>query len=156
MELKPSASLSVPSLLFSTLTIVNRIKEQYKVSVRIPQDSERSGLVRIEGDPKGVQLARRELIEMVQRMVRRVSLGSFIHSRGRQRTHACKLYFPSPGKRAHQRPDRGAEVPSDNHRPEGGKDQRSSRQVPWGECSPRPSPHFFSPVHHCGFVWIHF
>ncbi|KAL6118569.1 uncharacterized protein ACO6RY_03350 [Pungitius sinensis] len=47
---------------------INRIKEQYKVLVRIPQDSERSGLVRIEGDPKGVQLARRELIEMVQRM----------------------------------------------------------------------------------------
>ncbi|KAM8898093.1 vigilin isoform 1-T1 [Spinachia spinachia] len=47
---------------------INRIKEQYKVSVRIPQDSERSGLVRIEGDPKGVQLARRELLEMVQRM----------------------------------------------------------------------------------------
>uniref|UniRef100_A0A8C6WP02 Vigilin n=1 Tax=Neogobius melanostomus TaxID=47308 RepID=A0A8C6WP02_9GOBI len=47
---------------------INRIKEQYKVSVRIPQDSERSGLVRIEGDPKGVQMARRELIEMVQRM----------------------------------------------------------------------------------------
>lgn len=42
------------------------------MSVRIPQDSERSGLVRIEGDPKGVQLARRELIEMVQRMVRMV------------------------------------------------------------------------------------
>lgn len=40
------------------------------MSVRIPQDSERSNLVRIEGDPKGVQLARRELIEMVQRMVR--------------------------------------------------------------------------------------
>lgn len=40
------------------------------MSVRIPQDAERSGLVRIEGDPKGVQLARRELIEMVQRMVR--------------------------------------------------------------------------------------
>lgn len=39
------------------------------MSVRIPQDSERSNLVRIEGDPKGVQLARRELIEMVQRMV---------------------------------------------------------------------------------------
>ncbi|XP_034020632.1 vigilin isoform X2 [Thalassophryne amazonica] len=47
---------------------INRIKEQYKVLVRIPQDSERSSLVRIEGDPKGVQLARRELIEMVQRM----------------------------------------------------------------------------------------
>ncbi|XP_077400366.1 vigilin [Vanacampus margaritifer] len=49
-------------------TNINRIKEQYKVSVRIPQDSEQSSLVRIEGDPKGVQLARRELIEMVQRM----------------------------------------------------------------------------------------
>lgn len=54
---------------FFPLVSVNRIKEQYKVSVRIPQDSERSNLVRIEGDPKGVQLARRELIEMVQRMV---------------------------------------------------------------------------------------
>ncbi|XP_023688287.1 vigilin [Paramormyrops kingsleyae] len=47
---------------------INRIKEQYKVSVRIPQDTERSGLVRIEGDPQGVQLARRELIDMAQRM----------------------------------------------------------------------------------------
>ncbi|MBN3310667.1 VIGLN protein, partial [Amia calva] len=47
---------------------INRIKEQYKVSVRIPQDSERSGLVRIEGDPQGVQLARRELMDMAARM----------------------------------------------------------------------------------------
>ncbi|XP_041925524.1 vigilin [Alosa sapidissima] len=47
---------------------INRIKEQYKVSVRIPQDADRSGLVRIEGDPQGVQLARRELMEMAQRM----------------------------------------------------------------------------------------
>ncbi|KAJ8416658.1 hypothetical protein AAFF_G00325360 [Aldrovandia affinis] len=47
---------------------INRIKEQYKVSVRIPQDLDRSGLVRIEGDPQGVQLARRELIDMAQRM----------------------------------------------------------------------------------------
>uniref|UniRef100_A0A8C7FTN8 High density lipoprotein-binding protein n=1 Tax=Oncorhynchus kisutch TaxID=8019 RepID=A0A8C7FTN8_ONCKI len=41
---------------------------QYKVSVWIPQEPDRSGLVRIEGDPKGVQLARRELMEMAQRM----------------------------------------------------------------------------------------
>lgn len=67
----------------SLLTAVNRIKEQYKVSVRIPQDSERSGLVRIEGDPKGVQLARRELIEMVQRMVRHVWVGPFVLMVGR-------------------------------------------------------------------------
>lgn len=48
------------------------------MSVRIAQDSERSGLVRIEGDPKGVQLARRELMEMVQRMVRMDSKLRFI------------------------------------------------------------------------------
>lgn len=39
--------------------------------MRIPQDSERCGLVRIEGDPQGVQLARKELMDMAQRMVRR-------------------------------------------------------------------------------------
>ncbi len=55
----------------SVLFSVNRIKEQYKVSVRIPQDSEHCGLVRIEGDPQGVQLARKELMDMAQRMVRR-------------------------------------------------------------------------------------
>ncbi|XP_039602941.1 vigilin [Polypterus senegalus] len=47
---------------------INRIKEQYKVLVRIPQDGDRSNLVRIEGDPQGVQLARKELLEMASRM----------------------------------------------------------------------------------------
>lgn len=75
-----SVTSSIPPCFFFTLTTVNRIKEQYKVLVRIPQDSERSGLVRIEGDPKGVQLARRELIEMVQRMVRIWSKFRLVHS----------------------------------------------------------------------------
>lgn len=48
---------------------VNRIKDQYKVSVRIPPDSEKSSLVRIEGDPQGVQQAKRELLELASRMV---------------------------------------------------------------------------------------
>lgn len=62
---------------------VNRIKEQYKVSVWIPQEPDRSGLVRIEGDPKGVQLARRELMEMAQRMVRTAGGGAILsHSFG--------------------------------------------------------------------------
>lgn len=69
LELPKCRSYHQKCMHFRTLSTVNRIKEQYKVSVRIPQDSERSSLVRIEGDPKGVQLARRELIEMVQRMV---------------------------------------------------------------------------------------
>lgn len=86
--IKAISLIVCPPLLFSTLAAVNRIKEQYKVSVRIPQDSERSGLVRIEGDPKGVQLARRELIEMVQRMVRSLSLAHlFILVVANVRTH---------------------------------------------------------------------
>ncbi|KAK2108059.1 hypothetical protein P7K49_013224 [Saguinus oedipus] len=49
---------------------VNRIKDQYKVSVRIPPDSEKSNLIRIEGDPQGVQQAKRELLELASRMAR--------------------------------------------------------------------------------------
>lgn len=62
------------------------------MSVRIPQDSERSNLVRIEGDPKGVQLARRELIEMVQRMVRARSV--FRDHRLSRRLKSEKLFAP--------------------------------------------------------------
>ncbi|XP_043539573.1 vigilin-like [Chiloscyllium plagiosum] len=47
---------------------INRIKEQYKVSVRIPPDNEKSNLIRIEGEPQGVQLAKKELLEMAVRM----------------------------------------------------------------------------------------
>ncbi|XP_071999312.1 vigilin [Engystomops pustulosus] len=49
-------------------TNINRIKEQYKVSVRIPQDSEKSSQIRIEGDPQGVQQAKKELLELASRM----------------------------------------------------------------------------------------
>uniref|UniRef100_H0V7G7 Vigilin n=1 Tax=Cavia porcellus TaxID=10141 RepID=H0V7G7_CAVPO len=47
---------------------INRIKDQYKVSVRIPPDSEKSNLIRIEGDPQGVQQAKRELLDLASRM----------------------------------------------------------------------------------------
>ncbi|XP_029472979.1 vigilin [Rhinatrema bivittatum] len=49
-------------------TNINRIKELYKVSVRIPPDNEKSNLIRIEGDPQGVQLAKKELLELALRM----------------------------------------------------------------------------------------
>lgn len=38
--------------------------------MRIPPDSEKSNLIRIEGDPQGVQQAKRELLELASRMVR--------------------------------------------------------------------------------------
>ncbi|XP_056607167.1 high density lipoprotein binding protein a [Triplophysa dalaica] len=47
---------------------INRIKEQHKVSVRIPPDNEKSNLIRIEGDPLGVQEAKKELLELASRM----------------------------------------------------------------------------------------
>lgn len=53
----------------SAVSPVNRIKDQCKVSVRIPPDSEKSSLIRIEGDPQGVRQAKRELLELASRMV---------------------------------------------------------------------------------------
>lgn len=44
------------------------------MSVRIPPDSEKSSLVRIEGDPQGVRQAKRELLDLASRMVRPVAL----------------------------------------------------------------------------------
>ncbi|KAJ8274644.1 hypothetical protein COCON_G00092690 [Conger conger] len=47
---------------------INRIKDQHKVSVRIPPDHENSNLIRIEGNPQGVQEAKKELLELASRM----------------------------------------------------------------------------------------
>jgi len=47
---------------------INRIKDLHKVSVRIPPDNEKSCLIRIEGDPQGVQEAKKELLELASRM----------------------------------------------------------------------------------------
>lgn len=55
-------------------SLVNRIKEQHKVSVRIPPDNEKSNLIRIEGDPLGVQEAKKELLELASRMASWISL----------------------------------------------------------------------------------
>lgn len=65
------ASKSCPSRVchHSPCLAVNRIKDLYKVSVRIPPDNEKSNLIRIEGDPQGVQQAKKELLELASRMV---------------------------------------------------------------------------------------
>uniref|UniRef100_S4RAX2 Vigilin n=1 Tax=Petromyzon marinus TaxID=7757 RepID=S4RAX2_PETMA len=47
---------------------INRIKDLYKVLVRIPPDHDKNNLIRIEGDPQGVHLAAKELLEMATRM----------------------------------------------------------------------------------------
>ncbi len=60
--------------IFSPLHLVNRIKEHHKVSVRIPPDNEKSNLIRIEGDPQGVQEAKKELLELASRMASWIDL----------------------------------------------------------------------------------
>lgn len=58
-----------PLFLLLLIITVNRIKELHKVTVRIPPDNEKSNLIRIEGDPQGVQEAKKELLELASRMV---------------------------------------------------------------------------------------
>lgn len=56
------------------------------MSVRIPPDSEKSSLVRIEGDPQGVRQAKRELLDLASRMVRPAALlGRAAAGSGRRR-----------------------------------------------------------------------
>lgn len=56
--------------MLSCQLLVTRIKNETGVAIRIPNDSEHSKVIRIEGDPAGVVQAKKELQEMAQRMVR--------------------------------------------------------------------------------------
>ncbi|XP_074655321.1 vigilin-like [Tubulanus polymorphus] len=47
---------------------ITRIKNETGVSIRIPADGDTSPIIRIEGDPKGVQTAKKELLDMAQKM----------------------------------------------------------------------------------------
>ena len=68
------------------------------MAIRIPSDNENSNIIRIEGEPKGVQKAKEELMEMAHRMVctdtRSVFMSLFIYSINiRQKYLAQNLYF---------------------------------------------------------------
>ena len=47
---------------------VNRIKTETGTSIIIPPDEEKSDVIRIEGDPKGVAAAKTMLLEMAAKM----------------------------------------------------------------------------------------
>ena len=51
------------------ISIVNRIKTETGTSIIIPPDDERSDIIRIEGDPKGVVAAKTMLLELAAKMV---------------------------------------------------------------------------------------
>ena len=46
---------------------VNRLKNEYNVSIRIPHDTD-SNMVYIEGDPQGVLDAKKELLELADKL----------------------------------------------------------------------------------------
>lgn len=47
---------------------INKLRDEFKVNIRIPSDTERSSLIRIEGDPQGVKDVRKQLEQMGMRM----------------------------------------------------------------------------------------
>ena len=51
---------------------VTRIKKETGVSIRIPSDEEKSSQIRIEGSPEGIQQAKKELLEIAQRLVSQI------------------------------------------------------------------------------------
>lgn len=51
------------------LSLVNRIKTETGTSILIPSNNEKSNILRIEGSPKGVALAKAEILQMVKKLV---------------------------------------------------------------------------------------
>ena len=56
---------------------MNRIKTETGTSIIIPPDDERSDIIRIEGDPKGVAAAKTMLLELAAKMVGLFSEGVY-------------------------------------------------------------------------------
>uniref|UniRef100_H2ZHB2 K Homology domain-containing protein n=1 Tax=Ciona savignyi TaxID=51511 RepID=H2ZHB2_CIOSA len=48
---------------------INKLRDQYNVNIQIPTDTDKSSLIRIEGDPEGVKEAKLELEQLGQRLV---------------------------------------------------------------------------------------
>ena len=52
---------------------MNRIKTETGTSILIPSNNEHSNVLRIEGSPKGVALAKEEILQMVKKLVSKTS-----------------------------------------------------------------------------------
>ena len=57
---------------------VNRIKTETGTSILIPSNNEHSNILRIEGSPKGVALAKEEILQMVKKLVSKTSPRVFL------------------------------------------------------------------------------
>ncbi|XP_005104751.1 vigilin [Aplysia californica] len=94
---------------------ITRIKQETGVSIKIPSDGENSNIIRIEGDPKGVKVAKEQLLEMATRMENEKSRDVLIEhrfhrqiigSKGenireiRDKFNQVQITFPDPGKKS--------------------------------------------------------
>ena len=57
---------------------MNRIKTETGTSILIPSNNEHSNVLRIEGSPKGVALAKEEILQMVKKLVSKTSPQVFL------------------------------------------------------------------------------
>ncbi|CAC5382186.1 Vigilin [Mytilus coruscus] len=94
---------------------VTRIKNETGVAIKIPADEMNSPIIRIEGDPKGVEKAKEELLLMAQRMENEKSRDiiieqrfhrTIIGARGdnikeiKDKFNQVQITFPDPGKKS--------------------------------------------------------
>nr|XP_054769281.1 vigilin-like [Lytechinus pictus] len=94
---------------------ITRIKRDTGVSIRIPSDEEKSSNIRIEGSPEGIQQAKKELLEIAQRLENEKSRDILIEHRFhrtiigtkgeyikdiRDKFKQVQITFPDPGKQS--------------------------------------------------------
>jgi polyribonucleotide nucleotidyltransferase len=94
---------------------ITRIKNETGVSIKIPSDGENSDIIRIEGEPAGVKIAKEQLMEMADRMENEKSRDVIIEHRFhrqiigtkgenireiRDKFNQVQITFPDPGKKS--------------------------------------------------------
>jgi KH domain len=56
-------------LTLTFMLTVNRLKSELGVDIRIPSDADHSSVIRIEGSSDGIEKAKAELLELVEKVV---------------------------------------------------------------------------------------
>ncbi|XP_071500490.1 vigilin-like [Diadema antillarum] len=94
---------------------ITRIKKETGVSIRIPSDEEKSSKIRIEGSPEGIDQAKKELLEIAQRLENEKSRDILIEHRFhrtiigtkgeyikdiRDKFKQVQIAFPDPGRQS--------------------------------------------------------
>ncbi|CAL1537044.1 unnamed protein product [Lymnaea stagnalis] len=94
---------------------ISKIKQETGVAIRIPPDGENSNIIRIEGEPQGVKIAKEQLLEMANRMENEKTRDIIIEHRFhrqiigakgenirdiREKFNQVQITFPDQGKKS--------------------------------------------------------